>query len=426
VLQRAGLAVPRKDGSGAYDRFRGRLMFPVLNAAGRPVGFGGRLLAPSETSPKYINTSETPVYQKGQILYGLFQAKSGIRREDRALLVEGYTDLMRLSQAGFDNAVASSGTALTEGQVRLLSQYARNVTLVFDGDSAGLRAALRGIDVVLAGGLHADVAVLPKGMDPDVFLLKQGAGAMRDVLGHSLSFIDFQLNQMRERSGISSSREKTEAARSLLATVSKIRDPMERQLTVKDVAEKLDIQEDILLRELPREPAAAPERVLPPAPEPAVPGRRDRAESGLLAFLLSGGRPWAGVAFSAVPPDRFSGRETGALYRALAEEHEAGRWPDAAGLLDRFRQDDRTAAVLSRLVSEEGELASNRPQFGLDCVLRLVEQNYRDAMDSLHKMMKTGDPAERERLAQEWMKLKKTLENAKVEIDSEWKKIVEF
>jgi DNA primase len=426
VLHRAGLAVPRKDGGGFYDRFRGRLMFPVLNAAGRPVGFGGRLLGASETSPKYINTSESPVYQKGQILYGLFQSKSGIRHEDRALLVEGYTDMMRLAQAGFDNAVASSGTALTEGQVRLLSQYARNVTLVFDGDSAGLRAALRGIDVVLAGGLHADVAVLPKGMDPDAFLLRQGADSMRGILSQSLSFIDFQLRQMRERTGLSSSREKAEAARSLLATVSKIRDPMERQLTIKDVAEKLDIREDLLLRELPRESAGPAERTLPPAPEPVIPGKREKAESGLLAFLLSGGRPWAKLAFSAIPPDRFTGRETGALYRALYEENEAGRWPDAASLLDRFRADEKIPEVLSRLASDEGERASNRPQFGLDCVLRLIEQSHREAMTSLHKRMKTGDPAERDRLMQQWVQVKKTLENAKVEIDSEWKKIVEF
>ncbi len=426
VLLRAGLAVPRKEGGGYYDRFRGRLMFPVLNSSGRPVGFGGRLLAASDQSPKYINTSESPVYQKSRILYGLFQSKAGIRREDRALLVEGYTDMMRLAQAGFDNAVASSGTALTEGQVRLLSQYGRNVTLVFDGDSAGLAAALRGIDVVLAGGLHADVAVLPKGLDPDVFLLKQGAEAMRRVLEQSMTFIDFTLSRIRERTGIASSREKAEAARTLLSTVSKIRDPVERQLTVKDVAEKLDIQEDLLMRELPRPAQSPQQRSLPPAPEPAVPGKREKAESGLVAFLLSGGRAWAGLAFSAVPPDRFAGRETGILYRALQEDYEAGRWPDAAFLLDRFRADDKTAAVLSRLASEQGENASRLPQFGLDCVLRLIEQDHRQILESLHKKMKTADPAERDKLAQEWMQIRKTLENAKVELDSEWKKIVEF
>jgi DNA primase len=426
VLNRAGLAVPRKEGGGFYDRFRGRLMFPVHNSAGRPVGFGGRLLAASDQSPKYINTSESPVYQKSQILYGLFQSKAGIRREDRALLVEGYTDMMRLAQAGFDNAVASSGTALTEGQVRLLSQYGRNVTLVYDGDSAGLAAALRGIDLVLAGGLHVDVAVLPKGLDPDVFLLKQGVEAMRRVLEQSMSFIDFRLRQMREQTGIASSREKAEAARTLLSTVSKIRDPVERQLTVKDVAEKLDIQEDLLLRELPRTAAGPAQRSLPPAPEPEVRGKREKAESGLVAFLLSGGRAWAGLAFAAVPSDRFSGRETGALYSSLQEENEAGRWPEVASLMDRFRSDEKIAALLSRLASEEGESASKHAQFGLDCVLRLIEQEHREILESLHKRMKTADPAERDRLTQEWVQVKKTLENAKVEIDSEWKKIVEF
>jgi DNA primase len=156
--------------------------------------------------------------------------------------------MMRFFQSGFDYAVASSGTALTEGQARLLTQYTSRVLLVFDGDSAGLKAAIRGIDVVLAAGLHVEIAALPKGMDPDAFLHKQDAGAMQQCLKNAFSFVDFQLMQMRGNSGLSSPQEKADAARNLIATVSKISDLMERQITIKDVSEKLDVEESMPFR----------------------------------------------------------------------------------------------------------------------------------------------------------------------------------
>jgi DNA primase len=427
VLLRAGLVVPRKDGKGHYDRFRGRLMFPILNASGRVVGFGGRVLVSEDGVPKYVNTSETPVYQKSRILYGLFQSKTGIRRENRVLLVEGYTDMMRFFQSGFENAVASSGTALTEGQARLISQHTRNVVLVFDGDSAGLRAALRGIDVVLAAGLHVEIAALPRGMDPDAFLLKYGPEAMRKCLANTYSFVDFQLNQIRENTALSNPIAKADAARSLINTASKIRDPIEKQITIKDIAEKLNIDESVLMHELKRSPASesstAP--VLSPTPKKAS-GRREKAEKGLIAFLLLGGDAWFNLIFSTLEPEFFGGSDARMLFEQMQADFRRGLTPDANRLMDRFRENPQMSAVIGQALSEEIVPNTDLAQFGLDCMLRIIEEKYQEKIDSIQKRLKIEQTKGDDHAKHDWINTKKVLENLKVEVILAWKKNVEI
>jgi DNA primase len=427
ALLRAGLIVPRKDGRGHYDRFRGRLMFPIFNISGRVVGFGGRILAAAEGVPKYINTSETPIYQKSHILYGLFHSKNGIRRENRVLLVEGYTDMMRFYQCGFDYAVASSGTALTEGQAKLLTQYAPRVVLVFDGDSAGLRAAIRGIDVVLAAGLHVEIAALPKGTDPDAFLIKYGSDDMQKCLKDAFSFVDFQLMQMRGRSSLSNPIEKAEAARSLILSVSKIRDPMVRQIAIKDIAEKLDVEESVLLQELNRMPVQAsgsvPE-ITPPVQKKS--GRREKAEGGLIAFLLLGGESWSELVFRTLTPDFFSSSETRLLFEEISMDVSRGQSPDAKRLMDHFRENPKMTTFISHLLTEEMVQRTDISQFGLDCLLRILEEKYQEKMDVIKKRLKIEQAEGDDRAKHEWMNTKKVLENLKVEITLEWKKNVEI
>jgi len=426
-LLRAGLIVPRKDGRGYYDRFRGRLMFPILNISGRVVGFGGRILATAEGVPKYINSSETPIYQKSHILYGLFHSKNGIRRENRVLLVEGYTDMMRFHQCGFDTAVASSGTALTEGQAKLLTQYANRVVLVFDGDSAGLRAAIRGIDVVLAAGLHVEIAALPKGTDPDAFLIKYGADAMQKCLNNAFSFVDFQLMQMRGRSELVKPMEKAEAARSLIMTVSKIRDPIVRQIAIKDIAEKLDVQESVLLQELNRMPVREPgsASVVTPSVK-RTSGRREKAESGLIAFLILGGAKWSELVLRSLKPDFFVGSETRLLFEEISANVSNGQSPDATRLMDRFRENPKMTMLISRLLTEEIVKGTDISQFGLDCLLRIIEEKYQEKIEEIKKRLKIEQSGGDDSAKHEWMNTKKVLENLKVEIIQEWKKIVEI
>ncbi|MFN3840875.1 MAG: DNA primase, partial [Cyclobacteriaceae bacterium] len=196
VLEKAGLVISKEDGQGkTYDRFRGRVIFPVHNLAGKVVAFGARTLSTEKNQPKYINSPETDIYHKSNVLYGLYQAKNEIRKQDFCYLVEGYTDVLSLHQSGIENVVASSGTALTEEQIRLMRRFTENVTVLFDGDAAGVKAALRGIDLILKGGLNVRVVLLPDGEDPDSYSRKMGSTEFSQYLkDNTKDFISFKID----------------------------------------------------------------------------------------------------------------------------------------------------------------------------------------------------------------------------------------
>ncbi len=184
TLEKAGLIIERNDGSGYYDRYRGRIIFPIFSHIGKVLAFAGRILDPDDErdQPKYINSPETEVYHKKEVLYGLHQAKQAIRKTDEVLLVEGYTDVISLSQAGVGNVVASSGTALTEQQIGTLDRYAKRAVMLYDADEAGERAALRGMERVLEAGLGAYAGELPTGNDPDEYVQEHGGDAFFDYV----------------------------------------------------------------------------------------------------------------------------------------------------------------------------------------------------------------------------------------------------
>ena len=200
-LLSSGLCKKREDGT-LYDFYRGRVMFPIRDVTGRFIGFGGRTLKTDKKVPKYVNSPESPLYDKSRALYGIHLARNAIVKADRAILVEGYTDVMAMRQAGVEHVVASSGTALTVEQVRLLRRFSKNITMLFDGDPAGLRAAIRGVDIVLGEGLDVKVAVLPDGEDPDTFAKRLG---QEDLLAwldtHSQDFIRFKIDLPTRRHG---------------------------------------------------------------------------------------------------------------------------------------------------------------------------------------------------------------------------------
>lgn len=252
-LLKAGLIRTREGGGGEYDYFRGRAMFPIFSPTGRVIAFGARKMREDDPiQGKYINSPETPIYNKSRVLYGLFQSKEAIRSEETALMVEGYADLISLFQAGVQNVVASSGTALTEDQVRLVGKFARNLTLVYDADSAGSQAALRGLDIALEQGLDVRIASLPQGDDPDSFVRKHGAGEFRALVDRAVSFIDFKAGMYAARGRFSTPEGKTEAVRSIVQSIAKIGDELKRNFFVKEVADKYQIYESVLYRELER------------------------------------------------------------------------------------------------------------------------------------------------------------------------------
>jgi DNA primase len=249
-IAKVGLARVRDD-SSLYDYFRGRTMFPILSTQGRIIGFGARKMREDDTiTGKYINSPETPLYNKSRVLYGLFHSKDFIRQEDNALMVEGYADLISLYQAGFQNVVASSGTALTEEQLSLIGRYSKNLTLVYDADTAGSSATVRGIDLALEHDLNVRIVELPEGDDPDSFVQNQGGNEFRERLLNAISFIDFRAKQFQHAGAFTTAEGKTQAVRSLVQSIAKMKDELKRNFYVKEVAEKYDVYDNVLFHEL--------------------------------------------------------------------------------------------------------------------------------------------------------------------------------
>lgn len=249
MLEKTGLIVKKENGK-FYDRFRGRAIFPVHNLSGKVIAFGARILTKEKDQPKYINSPETEIYHKSQVLYGMFQAKNAIRRDDFCYLVEGYTDVISMHQAGIENVVASSGTALTEDQVKLVRRFTENITVLFDGDAAGIKAALRGIDLVLKGGLNVRVVLLPDGEDPDSYSKKKGSTAFTQFLKENTKdFISFKIDLLA--AGIANDPiKKAEAIREIVTSISLIPDPIKRSVYIHETSVLLKISEAVLLTEL--------------------------------------------------------------------------------------------------------------------------------------------------------------------------------
>ncbi|AYB34201.1 DNA primase [Chryseolinea soli] len=249
MLDKAGLIIKRDDGR-FYDRFRGRVIFPVHNLAGKVIAFGARILTKEKDQPKYINSPETEIYHKSQVLYGMYQAKNAIRREDSCYLVEGYTDVISMHLSDVDNVVASSGTALTEEQIKLIRRFTENVTVLFDGDAAGVKAALRGIDLILKGGLNVRVLLFPDNEDPDSFSRKMGSTAFKQYLkDHTQDFISFKIDLHAKDAGHDPIK-KAEAIRDIVSTISLIPDPIKRSVYIQETSQLLRMSETVLLSEM--------------------------------------------------------------------------------------------------------------------------------------------------------------------------------
>ncbi|MFN3386731.1 MAG: DNA primase [Candidatus Thermochlorobacter sp.] len=254
LLSQVGLAAYSDKSQKHYDAFRHRAMFPVFSPAGKVVGFAGRLLGDEKDAPKYINSPESKLYEKSKLLYAMNFAKDEIRKKGEAILVEGYMDAIALHQAGICHSVASSGTALTSEQVRLISRYAKQVIFLYDGDRAGIAAMLRGIDVMLEQGITPNIVTLPDGHDPDSFVREFGAAEIsKFIAAHQTSFLDFKLHTL-EQSGTLSDPQKFRAALTDLVTMLlKLPDELSQEIYFKTLAQKLDISLSLLQREKERE-----------------------------------------------------------------------------------------------------------------------------------------------------------------------------
>lgn len=248
ILEKAGLTIV-KEGKDPIDRFRGRVIFPIHNVGGKPIAFGARILKKDPNAPKYLNSPETGVYHKSNIVYGILQAKNPIRIEENCFLVEGYTDVVSLNQAGIENVVASSGTSLTKEQIQLIRRFSNNITVLYDGDAAGIKASLRGIDIILEEGLNVKAVVFPDGDDPDSYVQKVGSQAFKDYVRNTQKdFIRFKTEISLKDVG-NDPIKRAELIKELVETISKIPDSIKRSVFYKEVATLMGIEEQILITE---------------------------------------------------------------------------------------------------------------------------------------------------------------------------------
>ncbi|VXD12271.1 DNA primase [Marinoscillum sp. 108] len=248
LLEEAGLIVVKEEGK-VYDRFRNRVIFPIHNVSGKVVAFGARMLGKDKKQPKYINSPETELYNKSRILYGLFQAKQDIRKEDNVYLVEGYTDVISMHQTGIKNVVSSSGTALTEEQIKLLKRYTENVTVIFDGDAAGIKASIRGIDMLLEGGLNVRAVALPEGEDPDSYAKQLGTSAFSHYIeSESQDIIRFK-TKLFLADAKDDPVKKAGLIKDIVRSITKIDDPVKRTVYLKECSDLLGISEAVLVAE---------------------------------------------------------------------------------------------------------------------------------------------------------------------------------
>jgi len=248
-LKEIGLAIERDDGS-LYDRFRGRVIFPIHNLTGRVIGFGGRTLKTEKTVPKYVNSPESDIYHKSDVLYGLHFAKKAIKDQDVCYLVEGYADVISMHQAGVENVVSSSGTSLTSGQIRLISRFTNNVVILYDGDAAGIKASLRGTDMLLQEGLNVKVLLFPDGNDPDSYVQTYGSTAFKEYIGkHQEDFIFYKTNILLKDTG-GDPIKRAEVIREVVESIALIPDEIKVSVFIQQCSNLLDIEERVLLTEL--------------------------------------------------------------------------------------------------------------------------------------------------------------------------------
>lgn len=463
-LEKAGLILKREGRAGWYDRFRGRTMFPIFGATGRVVGFGARRMKEDPDQPKYINTPETPIYQKSRVLYGLFQAKDSIRKRELALFVEGYADVISLHQAGVDIAIATCGTAMTPDHAELIRRYTNRVVLIFDSDRAGEAATERGIDVLLRQGLDVSVMRLPNGEDPDTFVQKFGAKEFENRVASSVSFLEFRARSMKIAGDFDAPERKADAIRSIVGAIALIPDTLKRELYVQKLAADYHLPEALLTQELARavgtqttrrprvlptaqptvgEPAIVPDAIDVEAQPAAIPVGQETAlsvvasqppvlrkpltqaelppeELGLLKVLVRGDPQLLEHVFAHIDPDDFTHRVTRELVGLILAHYVNQR----SFVLEELLMEEMNVELrdLVTLLAIERETISTRWS-RLDPELR--EPNYwKIARDCLVRIAKASERRQFQAIQEELLKLEndQTLEDE----EREEKKVIYF
>ena len=342
-LFECGLALYSEKNKSYFDRFRQRLMIPIFNLSQKPIAFGGRTLKKGEPA-KYINSPESSIYIKGNVLYNLNLAKDHIKQIGSVIITEGYFDVISLWQAGIKNVVASSGTAFTMQQARLLARFTDKVSLFFDADSAGRKAALRSIDSLYDSGLEVKVIIAPPGEDPDSIARDYGRDKLNELIENAMNFINFRIQDVDLRESGIIAREKL--VKELGSLGNKISDPTRRSLFHTEASNVLGVDVE-LLRNIPVETSYSPES------KPQRPKQFNKVETGLLSLLFN--NPGTiDIIFEQISPDDFESRELSRLYSAIANQYKTAGVVNAGVLIDTVR-DQGFISLITKIASEEWE-----------------------------------------------------------------------
>ena len=407
-LIESGLLILGEGDTNPRARFRNRLMFPIHDVQGRNVGFGGRILGPGE--PKYLNSPESPVFSKGKMLYGLNRSRNAIRRADRALVVEGYFDALRLFAAGIEEVVAPLGTAMTEAQATLLKRYSSNVFLLYDSDAAGLKATFRAGDELLRQGFAVRVVTLPDGEDPDTYTQKHGGAGMESQLSSAIDVFERKI-QILDRAGwFAELQKKRRALDRLLPTIRATSDPIMRDLYVVRASEITGVDRAVLLRELS---GASPQSSSPRLEEPPMrPAIRERfgdrreprrgggsaAERELVRVMLQQRSRVESIA-ERIGPDSFRDPRYRAIFAALLEAGEEASLADVAPSLDQ-----ETLETAEDLLAA-GDYVIDAQRTIDDSITRLDVREMEDRLSEIDRMLPLASEREKEELHEERQKL---------------------
>ncbi|MDX1395911.1 MAG: DNA primase [Gemmatimonadota bacterium] len=411
VLLELGLLATSERAEEPYDRFRGRLMFTILDLRDRPIGFGGRILDPRSDAPKYINSPESPVFHKREELYGLNWGRHAMRREGFAALVEGFTDVLALHRAGVRVAVAGLGTAFTRQQAERLASYAKRAFLLYDSDSAGLKATFRTGDILLAAGIHPMVVTLPDGEDPDSLIRTRGPEAIRELLDDAVDILERKLQILRRHGYLDRVEGRRRAVDGLLTTLRAVRDPALRDIYLDRAVEGLGVRRDTLVHEIARSdrsktgPARPNRSAAAPPVGRAATGAEARAEHDLALLLVRDPRLGERARSLGITPGSFLNASWREVFEYVTESGVDGETADWSALSAETH--DRVETLLDDAV----DLADPEEVFGA-AVRRLVFREQRERLNEIDRELALADPEQQRRLLSEKWELAGRLREA--------------
>ena len=366
LLEKSGLVLPRKEG-GFYDRFRKRIIFPILDAKGQCIAFGGRVM--DDSVPKYLNSPETEIYVKGRHLYGLAQARSSIRELDAAIVVEGYMDVIGCVQAGVTNVVASLGTALTPDQVRLVKRQTQNVFILYDADKAGEMATQRGLELFLEEGMEIRIVRLPEGHDPDSYIRDAGIERFRAAMGAAQPLFDYRLALLKKQHGVATLDAKVKIANEMVKLFSRVRNEILVSAWTRALASELQLSETALQSETKKSKESAANHYLtaPRVPETRPVSQEIRPAERLLLGLLLERPDLLRLAGGSLTAEEFENASVKKTFSRLRELAQAGREATVAHLINVFGEDEETGRLLTS-ASAEAERVTEKEKAFEDCL----------------------------------------------------------